>query len=247
MDFYHLPIMLNECIDGLNIRPDGDYLDCTLGGGGHSSEICRHLHGGRLFGIDRDAEAIAAATARLSAVDGARDVVNQWSEDDITRVLTDFGEEKWARQIARVICDRRTETPIETAAQLVSIIDAAIPRKFRPKDGSHPARRTFQALRIAVNDELTPLEAAIRDLVDMLRPGGRICIITFHSLEDRIVKNCFRNLANPCTCPPGLPVCVCGKKPVVRLITRKPVTASEQELAVNPRARSASLRIAEKL
>ena len=312
MDFYHLPIMLNECIDGLNIRPDGDYLDCTLGGGGHSSEICRHLHGGRLFGIDRDAEAIAAATARLSAVDGgsfralrgnfhdarallaeqdvsaldgvlmdlgvsshqldarergfsyhgdapldmrmdqrqalsARDVVNQWSEDDITRVLTDFGEEKWARQIARVICDRRTETPIETTAQLVSIIDAAIPRKFRPKDGSHPARRTFQALRIAVNDELTPLEAAIRDLVDMLRPGGRICIITFHSLEDRIVKNCFRNLANPCTCPSGLPVCVCGKKPVVRLITRKPVTASEQELAVNPRARSASLRIAEKL
>ena len=312
MDFYHLPIMLNECIDGLNIRPDGDYLDCTLGGGGHSSEICRHLHGGRLFGIDRDAEAIAAATARLSAVDGgsfralrgnfhdarallaeqgvsaldgvlmdlgvsshqldarergfsyhgdapldmrmdqrqslsARDIVNQWSEDDITRILTDFGEEKWARQIARVICDRRTETPIETTAQLVSIIDAAIPRKFRPKDGSHPARRTFQALRIAVNDELTPLEAAIRDLVDMLRPGGRICIITFHSLEDRIVKNCFRNLANPCTCPPGLPVCVCGKKPVVRLITRKPITASEQELAVNPRARSAGLRIAEKL
>ena len=304
--------MLSECLEGLNIRPDGTYLDCTLGGGGHSSEICKRLSTGRLFGIDRDAEAIAAATKRLDAVGGgnfrairgnfhdarqlladygvsaldgvlmdlgvsshqlderergfsyhgdapldmrmdtsqtlsARDIVNTRSEDDITRILTDFGEEKWARQIARVICDRRTQQPIETTAQLVSIIDAAIPRKFRPKDGSHPARRTFQALRIAVNDELTPLDAAIRDLTDMLRPGGRICIITFHSLEDRIVKNCFRSLANPCTCPPELPVCVCGKKPVVRLITRKPITASEAELEHNPRARSASLRIAEKI
>ena len=304
--------MLTECLEGLNIRPDGTYLDCTLGGGGHSSEIRKRLSTGRLIGIDRDAEAIAAATKRLDTVEGgsfralrgnfhdarellascdvqaldgvlmdlgvsshqlderergfsyhgdapldmrmdtrqtlsAREIVNRWSEDDITRILTDYGEEKWARQIARVICDRRTQNPIETTSQLVSMIDAAIPRKFRPKDGSHPARRTFQALRIAVNDELTPLDAAIRDLTDMLRPGGRICIITFHSLEDRIVKNCFRNLANPCTCPPGLPVCVCGKKPVVRLITRKPITASQEELEQNPRARSASLRIAEKI
>ena len=312
MEFYHLPIMLRECLEGLNIRSDGTYLDCTLGGGGHSSEIRRRLSTGQLIGIDRDAEAIAAATKRLDAVEGgsfralrgnfhdarqllascdvraldgvlmdlgvsshqlderergfsyhgdapldmrmdtrqtlsAREIVNRWSEDNITRILTDYGEEKWARQIARVICDRRAQNPIETTSQLVSIIDAAIPRKFRPKDGSHPARRTFQALRIAVNDELTPLDAAIRDLTDMLRPGGRICVITFHSLEDRIVKNCFRNLANPCTCPPGLPVCVCGKKPVVRLITRKPITASQEELEKNPRARSASLRVAEKI
>jgi len=173
--------------------------------------------------------------------------VNTWSEDELNRILRDYGEEKWARQIARVICDRRTERPIETTKDLVGIIDAAIPKKFRSKDGSHPARRSFQALRIAVNDELDPLAPAIEDLVSLLNPGGRLCIITFHSLEDRIVKNAFRTLADPCTCPKSMPVCVCGKKPVVKLITRKPITASDEELEMNPRARSASLRIAEKL
>ncbi len=313
MEFHHLPVLLNECLDGLNIRPDGAYLDCTLGGAGHSSRILQRLHGGCLYGIDRDADAIAAATARLenlnpdarftairgnfhdakallaaqgvTRLDGvladlgvsshqldvrergfsyhddapldmrmdqsqalsAREIVNTWPEDGLTRILRDYGEENWARQIARVICDRREKAPIETTGALVGIIDAAIPKKFRAKDGSHPARRTFQALRIAVNDELDPLEGAIRDLVELLNPGGRICIITFHSLEDRIVKNCLRSLADPCTCPKSLPVCVCGKKPIVRLTPRKPISASEEELAANPRARSANLRVAEKL
>ena len=313
MEFHHLPVLLNECMDGLNIRPDGTYLDCTLGGAGHSSEIFSRLRGGRLIGVDRDADAIEAAGARMAALNGdaeftairgnfhdapallagigvrrvdgiladlgvsshqldvrergfsyhddapldmrmdtsqtlsAREIVNTWSEDDMTRILRDYGEENWSRQIARVICDRRRETPIETTGDLVSIIDAAIPKKFRSKDGSHPARRTFQALRIAVNDELDPLDRAIEDLVNLLKPGGRICIITFHSLEDRIVKNTFRRLNNPCTCPKEFPVCMCGKKPVIELISRKPIAASAQELSENPRARSASLRIAEKI
>ena len=315
MPFHHLPVLLNECLDGLAIKPGGAYLDCTLGGAGHSSEILKRLgEGGLLVGIDRDADAIEAASARLSAVDSparfvalrgnfhdapallasagidraldgilidlgvsshqldvrergfsyhddapldmrmdreqalsAREIVNQWSEDDLNRILRDFGEEKWARQIARVICDRRKEAPVETTSQLVAIIDAAIPKKFRQGDGSHPARRTFQALRIAVNDELTPLEPALRALVGLLIPGGRLCVITFHSLEDRIVKNTFRNMADPCTCPKSFPVCVCGKKPVAKPITRKPVTASAEELERNPRSRSASLRIVEKL
>ena len=313
MEFHHLPVLLNECLDGLNIRPDGTYLDCTLGGAGHSSEIFLRLHGGRLIGIDRDADAIEAAGARMAALNGdaeftairgnfhdapallagigvrrvdgiladlgvsshqldvrergfsyhddalldmrmdtsqalsAREIVNTWSEDDLTRILRDYGEENWSRQIARVICDRRRNQPVETTGDLVSIIDAAIPKKFRSKDGSHPARRAFQALRIAVNDELDPLDKAIEDLVNLLNPAGRICIITFHSLEDRIVKNTFRRLNNPCTCPKEFPVCMCGKKPVIELISRKPITASAQELSENPRARSASLRIAEKI
>ncbi len=310
MEFHHKPVLLTECLAALSIRPNATYLDCTLGGGGHSSEILKRLDGGRLLGIDRDADAIAAASARLAnlnpratftairgnfhdarsllaergidALDGvlvdlgvsshqldertrgfsyhddapldmrmdasqpltAREIVNAWSEDEITRILRDYGEENWARQIARVICDRR---PIETTSQLVSVIDAAIPKKFRAKDGSHPARRTFQALRIAVNDELDPLAPALRDLVAMLRPGGRIAVIAFHSLEDRIVKNCFRELANPCVCPKGLPVCVCGRRPSLKLLTRKAIVASEEELEGNPRARSASLRVGEKL
>lgn len=313
MEFHHLPVLLNECIEGLNIRPDGAYLDCTLGGAGHSSEILKRLNGGRLYGIDRDANAITAATQRLDGLnphadftsirgnfhdarqllqnqnapllDGiladlgvsshqldvrergfsyhddapldmrmdqsqplsAREIVNTWSEDEINRIIRDYGEENWARQIARVICDRRKDASIETTGELVRIIDAAIPKKFRAKDGSHPARRTFQALRIAVNDELDPLAPAIEDLVSLLKPGGRLCIITFHSLEDRIVKNCFRTLANPCVCPKNMPVCVCGKKPQIELINRKPISASAEELAANPRARSANLRIAEKL
>ena len=313
MDFHHISVLLNECIEGLAIKPEGVYLDCTLGGAGHSSEIFKRLDGGMHFGIDRDADAIEAATARMESlnpkakftairgnfhdakgllaahgitqIDGvladlgvsshqldvrergfsyheeapldmrmdqrqslsAYEIVNGWSEDELNRIIRDYGEEKWARQIARVICDRRKNTPIATTKDLVAIIDAAIPKKFRAKDDSHPARRTFQALRIAVNDELDPLEPAIRDLVGMLKPGGRICIITFHSLEDRIVKNCFRNLADPCICPKNMPVCVCGRKPEVEIITRKPITATEEELETNPRSRSASLRIAEKI
>ena len=313
--FHHLPVLLNECLDGLNIKPTGVYLDCTLGGAGHSSEILKRLGSdGMLIGIDRDADAIEAASCRLASVEtqahfcclrgnfhdapalleaaridrsldgilvdlgvsshqldvrergfsyhddapldmrmdrsqplSARDIANIWSEDELNRIFRDYGEEKWARQIARVICDRRKSTPIETTSQLVDIVDAAIPKKFRSGDGSHPARRTFQALRIAVNDELEPLEPALRTLVGLLSPGGRLCVITFHSLEDRIVKNTFRNLADPCTCPKSFPVCVCGKKPSVRLVTRKPITASTEELEQNPRSRSASLRIVEKL
>ncbi|HIS01492.1 MAG TPA: 16S rRNA (cytosine(1402)-N(4))-methyltransferase RsmH [Candidatus Excrementavichristensenella intestinipullorum] len=310
MEFYHRPVLLEECLEGLALRPQGIYLDGTLGGGGHSAAILERLGPqGRLYGIDRDPQALQAAAARIqdrrftpirgnfhhakqllaqhgvADLDGAlldlgvsshqldarergfsyhddapldmrmdpdqpfsaRDLVNQWSQEDIARVLRDYGEEKWAAQIARVLCDRRQSHPIQTTAQLVDIVDAAIPKKVRARDGSHPARRTFQALRIAVNDELAPLEQALRDLAELLVPGGRLCVIAFHSLEDRVVKNTFRSLADPCTCPKNLPVCVCGKTPTVRLITRKPITATPQELAENPRARSATLRVLEKL
>lgn len=305
-NFHHLPVLLKECMAQLNLRDGCDYLDCTLGGGGHSSQILAGIQGGSLTGIDRDADAIAAATGRITdprfqalrgnfhdaqeLTDGrkfdgiladlgvsshqldvrergfsyhddapldmrmnaedpvtAAQIVNERSEDELNRIFRDYGEEKWARQIARVICDRRRQAPIVTTSQLVAVIDAAIPKKFREKDGSHPARRVFQALRIAVNDELDPLADSIRMLADMLKPQGRLCVITFHSLEDRIVKNTFRELANPCTCPPEMPVCVCGKKPTVKLITRKPITASAEELAENPRSRSASLRVLEKI
>lgn len=305
-NFHHLPVLLKECMVQLNLRDGCDYLDCTLGGGGHSSQILAGIQGGSLTGIDRDADAIAAATGRITdprfqalrgnfhdaqeLTDGrkfdgiladlgvsshqldvrergfsyhddapldmrmnaedpvtAAQIVNERSEDELNRIFRDYGEEKWARQIARVICDRRRQAPIVTTSQLVAVIDAAIPKKFREKDGSHPARRVFQALRIAVNDELDPLADSIRMLADMLKPQGRLCVITFHSLEDRIVKNTFRELANPCTCPPEMPVCVCGKKPTVKLITRKPITASAEELAENPRSRSASLRVLEKI
>jgi len=298
-EFHHVPVLLRECMDGLRVAPGLLYLDCTLGGGGHASEIARL--GGNVVGIDRDGDAIAAATLRAPGIrairgnfheadrlvgdarfDGilvdlgvsshqldrrergfsyhedapldmrmdmsqattAADIVNGASEDELTRILRDYGEENWARQIARVVVDRR---PILTTLSLVSAIDAAIPKKFRAKDGSHPARRAFQALRIAVNDELDPLEPSLEMLVGLLKPQGRLCVISFHSLEDRIVKNTFRRLADPCECPKHMPVCVCGKKPVVRLVPRKPVTASDEELSENPRARSATLRIAEKL
>ena len=314
MNFHHISVLLNECLEGLNIKPDGTYLDCTLGGAGHTSEIYKRLgENGTSIGIDRDGNAIEAATARMAGIDGpaqfaalrgnfhdakqlladagfgkvdgiladlgvsshqldvrergfsyhddapldmrmdqsqtlsAKEIINGWSEDELNRIFRDFGEEKWARQIARVICDRRKDAPIERTSQLVGIIDAAIPKKFRAKDGSHPARRTFQALRIAVNDELTPLEPALTDLVDLLNPGGRLCVITFHSLEDRIVKNAFRTMADPCICPKNMPICVCGKKPTVKLVTRKPITASDEELEQNPRSRSASLRVVEKM
>ena len=174
-------------------------------------------------------------------------IVNEWPENEIARVIRDWGEENWAVQIARVICDRRKLKRIETTGDLVSIIDAAIPKKFREKDGSHPARRTFQGLRIAVNDELAPLENALRDIASLLNPGGRLCVIAFHSLEDRVVKNTFKSLIEPCVCPKSFPVCVCGRVATVKPVTRKPITASAQELAENPRARSATLRIIEHL
>ena len=183
----------------------------------------------------------------------ATGIITSWAirwpgaTDEIARVLRDWGEENWAVQIARVICDRRKSAPIETTGQLVSIIDAAIPKKLREKDGSHPARRTFQALRIAVNDELAPLEQALRDIASLLNPGGRLCVIAFHSLEDRTVKNTFRSLANPCVCPPSFPVCVCGRVATVKPVNHRPITASEEELSENPRARSATLRIIERL
>ena len=313
--FHHIPVLLNECIEGLNIRPDGVYVDGTLGGGGHSSEILKRLNGGKLFGIDRDRDAIQAATKRIhenlpecahmfqaingnfhdakellkeygvTKIDGvlldlgvssyqldarergfsyhddapldmrmdktqpfsARNIVNEYSEKEIAAILRDYGEENWAVQIARVIADRRKISPIETTGQLVNIIDASIPKKFRQKDSSHPARRTFQALRIAVNDELAPLKNAIEDFADLLNPGGRICIIAFHSLEDRIVKTTYQTLFNPCTCPKDFPVCVCGKKGVIKILTRKPISSNEEELNMNPRARSATLRIAERI
>ena len=313
-EFPHIPVMLDECIEALAVRPQGTYLDCTLGGGGHSSAIFGLLGpGGRLFSIDLDTEAIAAASERVLAsgnggefralhgnfhdakallaaegverIDGAlmdlgvssrqfddasrgfsyradapldmrmdqtagrtaADICNTYPEGELLRVLSDWGEEKWAARIARFIVETRANAPIRTTGDLVDIVDRAIPRRVREKDGSHPARRTFQALRIETNDELAPLEQAIRDIVDLLAPGGRIAVMAFHSLEDRIVKNTFRSLADPCTCPKSFPVCVCGKKPVVRAVTRKPITASEAELARNPRARSATLRCAEKL
>lgn len=315
MEFYHRPVLLDECLEGLAIHENGVYLDGTLGGGGHSSEILKRLRSGRLIGIDRDTDALQAASKRIHALqsnalprfdalhgnfhdakallgsigidkidgalldlgvssyqldEGARGfsyhadapldmrmdrgqsltaavIVNEWSESDIARVIRDWGEENWAVQIARVIVDRRRARRIETTGELVSIIDAAIPKKFREKDGSHPARRTFQALRIAVNDELAPLENALRDIASLLNPGGRLCVIAFHSLEDRVVKSTFRALAEPCICPRNFPVCVCGRVATVKPVTRKPITASPQELEENPRARSATLRILEHL
>lgn len=311
MQFAHEPVLLNECMESLAIRPDGVYVDGTLGGGGHSSNILMRLgEHGRLIGIDRDGDAIAAATARLNGdrrftalrgnfhdvrallgaigierIDGmlldlgvssyqldegsrgfsyhadapldmrmdrsqaisARTIVNEYSQQELARVIRDWGEENWAVQIARVICDRRKAHPIETTGELVDVIDAAIPAKVRRRDGSHPARRTFQALRIEVNDELAPLRAALEDAAGMLSPGGRLCVIAFHSLEDRIVKQTFRTLQNPCVCPPSFPVCVCGRKPLGRQMTGKPITAGAEELERNPRSRSATLRVFERM
>ena len=310
VEFSHEPVLLGECMQNLAIRPEGVYVDGTLGGGGHSAAILERLGpGGRLIGIDRDGDAIAAATARLGGderfaalrgnfhdaaellgalgvrrIDGmlldlgvssyqldegargfsyhadapldmrmdrsqaltARTVVNEYSQEELARVLRDWGEENWAVQIARVICDRRRAHPIETTGELVDVIDAAIPAKVRRRDGSHPARRTFQALRIEVNDELGPLKQALEDAARLLSPGGRLCVIAFHSLEDRIVKQTFRTLQNPCVCPPSFPVCVCGRRPLGRQLTGKPITASPEELERNPRARSATLRVFER-
>lgn len=311
MNFEHIPVLLNECIDGLNIVPDGIYADGTLGGAGHSSHIAARLKGGTLIGIDQDANAIEAASERLRAYDNVklvRDnfsnikniandlglgqgtfngflldlgvsshqldeaargfsfnhnapldmrmdqraplsayvVVNEYTAQELTRIIKDYGEERWAKRIADFIIEERKIKPIETTFELVSVIKKAIPKGARA-DGPHPAKRTFQAIRIEVNNELGILEDTINDMADLLKPGGRICIITFHSLEDRIVKNVFRNLENPCTCPRDFPVCVCGKKPKLKVITRKPILPSEEELGNNRRAHSAKLRIAERI
>lgn len=312
MDFEHTPVLLNECIEGLNIVPYGIYVDCTLGGGGHSSEIASRLNEkGLLIGIDQDADAIEAAGARLAAyknVKYVRDnfsniknivndlglgresingflldlgvsshqldeadrgfsynhnapldmrmdqrrplsayvVVNEYTKDELTRIIREYGEERWAKRIAEFIINERKIKPIETTFDLVSVIKKAVPKGARA-DGPHPAKRTFQAIRIEVNNELGILKDTINDMADLLTPGGRICIITFHSLEDRIVKNVFRELENPCICPRDFPVCVCGRKPKLKVMTRKPVLPGEKELENNRRSHSAKLRIAEKI
>ena len=313
MEFRHKSVLLEETIEGLKVRPDGIYLDGTLGGGGHSSEILRRLQSGHLIGVDQDEEALAAAGKRLLEVDEegkrftlirdnycnakeavralgyegadgivldlgvsswqldnaergfsyrydapldmrmdtrqtltARDIVNDYSENALYQVIRDYGEEQFAKNIAKHIVQARQKGPIETTGQLNELISAAIPAKIQKK-GGHPSKRTFQALRIECNRELEVLKNSIDGLIGLLNPGGRICIITFHSLEDRIVKTAFRRNENPCTCPPDFPVCVCGKKPVGRVITRKPILPSEEEMEENPRSKSAKLRIFEKL
>ena len=311
MEFKHVSVLLDECIEGLNIKPDGIYVDGTLGGGGHSSEICKKLGpNGTLIGIDRDDDALAAAKERLKdfeckkifiksnysdvdsviselgidGVDGglldlgvssfqldnvdrgfsymhkapldmrmdqhdgfsAYNVVNEYSESQLFEIIKKYGEEKWASRIAKFIVRARDEQPIEDTEELVEIIKAAIPAKAR-REGPHPAKRTFQAIRIEVNDELGQLGKAVENFVKVLNSEGRLCIISFHSLEDRIVKNIFNEKADPCTCPKDFPVCVCGKEPEVVKITRKPIVSGEEELECNPRARSAKLRIVEKI
>ena len=310
MEFKHISVLLDECINSLNIKKGGIYVDGTMGGGGHSLHIARALDNtGTLIGIDRDSNAIKAAGERLAGfnnvkyihnnfshieeiakeldidgIDGilldlgvsshqldeadrgfsyqhnavldmrmdvrnslsAYSVVNTYTKDDLYRVIRDYGEEKWAKRIAEFIVEQRKEKPIETTFDLVSVIKKAIPKGAR-SDGPHPAKRTFQAIRIEVNGELVILEETIKKMAGLLNKGGRICIITFHSLEDRIVKNTFRSLENPCTCPREFPVCVCGKKPVLKVITKKPILPSDEELKVNNRSHSAKLRVAEKL
>ncbi len=310
MNTYHTPIMKDDCIKGLAIKPQGIYIDGTLGGGGHSEAILESLDGGRLIGIDRDFDAIRAASQRLAhfsqsfvaynknyrdipdviaaenlvGVDGilldlgvsshqldtaergfsfhedaaldmrmnqsdemtAADVVNNYSEADLHRIIRDYGEERWAKRIAQFIVEARREKPLKTTFELVEVIKKAIPKKARD-GGAHPARRTFQAIRIEVNDELDALRETIIALVDSLNPGGRLAIISFHSLEDRIVKHVYRDLAQRCTCPPDFPVCRCGGRAIVKIINKKPIVADPEEIAENPRARSAKLRICQKI
>ncbi len=309
-EFHHVSVLLEECIQGLAIKPDGIYVDGTLGGAGHSSRIAAKLTTGRLIGIDRDNVALEAAAERLKPfedrvtlvhanfcdmdqalqelgidkVDGilldlgvsspqlddgqrgfsymtdapldmrmngedtrdARQIVNTWSYEELKRILYDYGEERFAPRIAAAICRRREQAPIETTLELVDVIKSAMPASAL-REKQHPAKRSFQAIRIAVNDELGAVETVMKKAVPLLNPGGRLAVITFHSLEDRIVKNAMAEAAKGCTCPPSFPVCVCGKKPQVRIVTRKPIVSGEEELERNPRARSAKLRICEKL
>ena len=308
--FHHVSVLLEECLEALDIKPDGIYVDGTLGGAGHSSRIAARLKTGRLIGIDRDPVALKAAGERLepyknnvtlvhsnfceiaqvlkqqgiSGVDGilldlgvsspqlddatrgfsymadapldmrmnagdplsARDVVNTWSQEELRRILYVYGEERYAPQIASAICRRREQAPIETTLQLVDVIRSAMPASAL-REKQHPAKRSFQAIRIAVNDELGSVEKVMRDAIPLLNPGGRLAVITFHSLEDRIVKTSMAEAAKGCVCPPEFPVCVCGKKPQVKLISRKPIIAGDTELEENPRSRSAKLRVCQKL
>ena len=310
MAFRHASVLLDECIAALDIRPEGVYLDGTLGGAGHSLEIVKRLSTGRLIGVDRDPAALEAAKQRLAAyidrvtlvhsnyraldtiledlhidaVDGmlfdlgvsspqlddgsrgfsymadapldmrmnpgdsltAREIVNTWPRETLRRILFEYGEERYAPLIAAAIERRREQRPIETTLELVDVIRSAMPPQAL-REKQHPAKRSFQAIRIAVNDELSSVSDAMHSAIGRLKPGGRLAVITFHSLEDRIVKNALQEAARGCTCPPEFPVCVCGKKPQVRLLTRKPVVSGERELTENPRARSAKLRVAEKL
>ncbi len=309
-EFHHISVLLQECLDGLAIKPDGIYIDGTLGGAGHSSQIAKRLTTGLLIGIDRDTAALQAAGERLKpyeknvklvhsnfcemaqavkelglpGADGilldlgvsspqldeaergfsymmdapldmrmdrqdtvtAYTVVNTWPQEELKRILFDYGEERYAPRIAGAICRRREEKPIETTLELVDVIRSAMPAQAL-REKQHPAKRSFQAIRIAVNDELGSVEKAMREAIPLLNPGGRLAVITFHSLEDRIVKNAMAEAAKGCTCPPSFPVCVCGKKPQVKLISRKPIVASNEELEANPRSRSAKLRVCEKL
>lgn len=306
MEFAHIPVLLEQCLDGLDIKPDGIYFDGTCGGAGHSREIAKRLTTGRLVGIDRDPDAVAVASERLgslpaqvvrgnyseikqiaddlgiSGADGilldlgvssyqldnaergfsyhndapldmrmskegtsARDIVNEYSKEQLTKILYEYGEEKFAPRIAETIIKRRSEKPVETTTELADIVRDSIPAKFR-RD-KNPCKKTFQAIRIAVNCEFDHLDRALDEGFELLKPGGRFCIITFHSLEDRIVKQRFAGWCKGCTCPPDFPVCVCGNKPKGKLVCRKPLEASEEELEANPRSKSAKLRIIEKL
>lgn len=311
MEFKHTSVLFHECMEGLNIKEDGIYVDGTLGGGGHSSGICERLGSeGLLIGIDRDQDALNAAQERLKdypcrkifvqsnysdikdvleeleidEIDGALldlgvssfqldnpergfsymndapldmrmsqqdhftayDVVNTYDAKELREIISKYGEERWAARIAEFIVKGREEKPLETTFELVDLIKAAIPAAAR-RDGPHPAKRTFQAIRIEVNDELGQLEKAVDAFCDVLAPKGRLCIITFHSLEDRIVKDIIQKRVNPCTCPKEFPVCVCGKVADIKKISKKPVEPSKEEVETNPRARSAKLRVAQKL
>lgn len=312
MEFNHYSVLLNETIENLNIKPDGIYVDGTLGGGGHAYQVASRLsEKGRLIGIDQDADAIAAAGERLKEfgdkitiirsnyanmkeelhrigvekVDGivldlgvssfqldtpergftyrdenapldmrmddrqsltAKNIVNGYSEMDLYRIIRDYGEDKFAKNIAKHIVQERAKKPIETTGELTEIIRTSIPMKVQVT-GGHPAKRTFQAIRIELNKELEVLQNNLDDMIDLLNPGGRICIITFHSLEDRIVKTNFKRNENPCTCPSDFPVCVCGKKSKGKVVTRKPILPSEEELEVNSRSKSAKLRVFERV
>jgi len=309
MDFIHEPVLLREVLNNLNLVPGGLYADGTLGGGGHSQAILDRIGpDGRLYGIDRDRDAMQAASARLAAYQGFHPIQGnfhdvrvllgslppldgglldlgvssfqldsvergfsyhenapldmrmdqssgqtaaEWlaraDEKDISRVLFCYGDEKWAARIAKILIEKRAVSPILTTEDLVGVVDAAIPKAVRRKDEGHPARRTFQAIRIAVNDEIEPLETALYTWVSMLRSGGRLCVITFHSIEDRIVKFTFRKMQSPCVCPPKAPICVCGLKPIARVLAGGAIKPSEEEVMANPRARSAKLRVVEKL
>lgn len=310
MEFHHVSVLLDECIEALNIRPDGIYLDGTLGGAGHSSEIVKHLTTGRLIGVDRDPVALRAAGERLAPYmdrvtlvhsnfreldtilrelqiekvdgmlfdlgvsspqldDGSRgfsymadapldmrmngedsltafEVVNGWPREELRRILFEFGEERYAPLIAAAIERRRGEKPIESTLELVDVIRSAMPPQAL-REKQHPAKRSFQAIRIAVNDELASVSDMMHTAIPRLHPGGRLAVITFHSLEDRIVKNAMQEAAKGCVCPPEFPVCVCGKKPQINNLTRKPIVSGKEELERNPRARSAKLRVAQKL